>query len=261
MTEQRKLALITGASSGLGKVIAELFAKDGHNVALVARRQDRLEEWAAHLRTTHNVEARVIPSDLSNPDAAGAIQAALEGQPVEFLVNNAGFGTNGPFVELPLKRELDQIQVNITSLTELCHRFGSKMADRGHGRILNIASTAGFQPGPWMSTYCATKAYVLHFSEGLASELSGRGVTVTAHCPGATSTEFQDIAGNADAALFKAGLVATAENVAGHAYRSMMRGQAVAVHGKLNSAIAFTTRLVPRVFTRWAASKALERRP
>lgn len=225
-------ALITGASAGLGMEYARLFAADGHDVVLVARRKSNLDELADEISAAHGIEAHVIAADLSDHVAPQAIfdEVADNGIAIECLVNNAGFGSNGPFVEQDVQRELDMIAVNVTALTHLTRLFLPAMIERGRGRILNIGSAAGFQAGPFMATYYATKAFVNLFSEALAYELEGTGVTVTVSCPGATQTEFSEIAGNNTSRLFKAG-AATSADVARHGYRAMMKGKRMVVHG------------------------------
>jgi short-subunit dehydrogenase len=241
-------ALITGASAGLGKDFATLFATDGHDLVLVARREDRLEEIASELREKHGVNVIVHAADLGDRQAPTEIFDAIQtqGVVVEFLVNNAGFGSNGTFWELPLDRELGQIHVNIEALVHLTHLFVGPMVQRSSGRVLNIASTAGFQAGPNMATYYATKAFVISFTEAIAHELRGTGVRATAHCPGATATEFSAIAGNDKSNLFKKGNVATSMDVARDAYRAMHAGKPLAIHGAMNSFLAFGNRFAPR---------------
>lgn len=250
-------ALITGASSGIGQQLALRFARDRIPVILVARRSERLEDLAHRLRTEHGVEAVVEPADLTDPAAPPRLfeRTHTTGRFVEYLVNNAGFGSNGRFWELDRERELAQVQLNVAALTDLCRLFLPPMIQRGRGRILNIASTAAFQAGPLMSTYYATKAYVLSFSEGLAGELAGTGVTVTVHCPGATSTEFASTAGNDESPLFQRKGVATPEEVADHAYAAMMKGQTVAVHGALNNFLAWSIRFTPRAMAASVAKR------
>ncbi len=252
----RKIALITGASAGLGEQFAHLFARDGHDVILVARSGDRLEELAGKLRQSHSVEAHVLPADLTEPGAARRLfeQVEARGLEVEFLVNNAGFGSNGAFLELELEREVSMVQLNCTALLELTHLFARPMRERGHGRILNIASTAGFQPGPYMATYFATKAFVVSFSEALAHELKDSGVSVTTYCPGATHTEFASRAGNDKSRLFQRSGVAQASDVAEDAYKAMMQGKVLAVHGMLNWLGMQSVRIGPRATVRALAA-------
>ena len=248
---EREVALVTGASMGIGKELAKLFAADGRDVVLVARSEDKLRSLAEELERTHAVSAHVISADLTDPNAPDAIFEAVQskGLQLDYLVNNAGFGTTGPFAEAALPGQRDMIQVNVTALVALTHLALRGMLARRKGRILNIASTAGFQPGPDMSVYYATKAFVLSFSEAVAEEVRRTGVTVTAHCPGATATEFSHTAGNATSFLFKLGAAPT-DRVARHAYRAMMRGKVVAIEGLLNWIAAFSVRLSPRALVR-----------
>ncbi len=248
----RKVALITGASAGLGEQFARCFARDGHDVILVARTASRLEALAAELEQAHSVKAHVLAADLTRPEAPQRLfeEVGARQLEVEFLVNNAGFGSSGPFLEQDLEREAQMVELNCTALMKLTHLFARPMRERGHGRILNVASTAGFQPGPFMATYYATKAFVVSFSEALSHELKGSGVTVTCHCPGATHTEFASRAGNDKSRLFQRSGVAQAPDVAADAYAAMMKGRVLAVHGFLNwlgmEAVRFSPRAVVR---------------
>lgn len=239
-------AVITGASAGLGAEYARLFAADGHPVALVARREGRLRDLAAELTRTHGIDVHVVAVDIGRRDGCAEVHGAVNqwGHPVGFLVNNAGFGSNGLFWENDLADELSQIHVNIAALTELTHRFLPAMVAAGRGRILNIASTAGFLPGPYMATYFATKAYVISFTEALAYELRGTGVTATAHCPGPTSTEFAAVAGVEGSGLFAK--PATAVACARDGYAAMLAGKPVAIHGIGNKVRAFAAKIGPR---------------
>lgn len=250
-------ALITGASAGLGEQFAELFARDRFDVVLVARSADRLEKLAARLREKYSIEAHVLPADLTDPAAPQNIfdTCTARGWKIDHLVNNAGFGSQGSFVEQELAREAEMVEVNCTALLKLSHLYARAMKTRGFGRIMNIASTAGFQPGPFMATYFATKAFVVSFTEALAHELRGSGVTVTAHCPGATATEFAVRAGNDKTKLFQRSGVARASDVAAHGYRAMMRGDAVAIHGAANQFGVAMVRFSPRSWVRAFAAK------
>lgn len=242
------VALVTGASAGLGRELARLLAADRVALVLVARRRDRLEKLAGELRAAGAPTVTVVAEDLANRDAPARIEAAVRaaGLEVDTLINNAGFGSNGPFVDLDPARELEMIQVNVTALVELTQRFLPAMVARGRGRVLNLGSTAGFQPGPFMATYYATKAFVNSFTEALGFELKGSGVTATVSCPGATATEFGDVAGNARSALFKLG-AADAATVAREAYAAMKAGRPRVVHGFTNVAAAqVQQRLGPR---------------
>lgn len=251
---QREVALVTGASMGIGKELAKIFAADGRDVVLVARSEDKLESLARELEGEHGMTAHVVPADLTDPSAPARIFGTLEskGIELEYLVNNAGFGISGAFAELSLQQQRNMVQVNVDALVALTHLALQGMLARGKGRILNIASTAGFQPGPDMAIYYATKAFVLSFSEGIAEEVKDAGVTVTAHCPGATATNFPGTAGNDTSILFKLG-AAPADKVARHAYRSMMNGKVVAIEGLMNRLAAFSVRFTPRALVRKVA--------
>lgn len=252
----REVALITGASMGIGKELAKMFAADGCDVVLVARSEDKLRDLAQELESAHGTRAHVVPADLTDPGAPARIFEVLQsdGLELDYLVNNAGFGANGAFAELPLQLQIDMLHVNIDALVALTHLALQGMLARRKGRILNIASTAAFQPGPDMAVYYASKSFVLLFSEGIAEEVKGQGITVTAHCPGATATNFPGTAGNETSILFKLG-GAPADKVARHAYRSMMKGKVVAIEGLMNWLSAFAVRFGPRALvrriTRW----------
>ncbi len=248
-------ALVTGASNGIGLEIAKLFAADGYNLVLVARSEAKLEALARELEAT-GVGAKVCAVDLSSPEGPSAVHAFVEdaGLSVSHLVNNAGFGSCGEFWTLDRARELSMIDLNIRALAELCHLFLPAMIERDFGRVLNIGSTAGFQAGPRMATYYATKAFVLHFSEALAHELRSTGVRVTVHCPGATATGFSSAAGNDKSKLFKSG-VAGAVSVATDAYAAMHKGRVLKVHGLLNTLMTLSVRASPRAWTRAIAGR------
>ncbi len=240
-------ALVTGASGGIGLELARKLAEEGYDLVLVARSADRLEALAAELREQHGRSVTVVVSDLARPEAPEEIarSAAEAGITVDVLVNNAGFANYGRFHESDRRRELDMIQVNVTALTHLTHLLLPGMVERGSGRIMNVASTAAFQPGPLMAGYYATKAFVLHFSEAIATELSGTGVTVTALCPGPTSSGFQERAGMQEAKLLKYGTMSS-RAVAEYGYRALMRGKRVAVPGFSNRLGTLAPRLLPR---------------
>jgi short-subunit dehydrogenase len=240
-------AIVTGASAGLGKEIARLFAADHHGLVLVARRRDALDELAAELRRDHGVDCVVLPHDLGKPGAAAELAREIEarGLEIEFLVNNAGYGSNGKLWELDADREIGMCELNMTALLALTRAFLPGMVARGRGRVLNIGSTAGFQPGPFMATYYATKAFVNSFTEALAFELRGTGVTATLSCPGATATEFANVAGTEKSGLFKAGAM-DAKTVAAEAYAAMHAGKARVVHGLKNKAGVAALRVSPR---------------
>ena len=251
MARTERTALVTGASAGIGRELARLAAKDGHDLVLVARRRDRLEELAAELTAAHGVVVTVIGADLSDQAAPADIAERLRaaGTRVDFLINNAGFGSCGPFSGADLEREVAMIHLNVRALVQLTRLFMPEMLARKSGRILNVASVAGFVPGPYMATYYASKAFVLSFTEALATELRGTGVTATASCPGPTVTEFGAVAHSADTNLFRRG-AADASSVAHHAYRAMLAGKVVAIPGLMNKLIAQSTRLAPRALLR-----------
>lgn len=249
-------ALITGASSGLGRDYARLFAADGQDVLLVARRLDRLEELCGEFESAHGVRAVALSCDLSGDGAAARLVDRVDnlGLEVDFLVNNAGLGSNGAFAEADLASQLEMIQVNVKVLVELTHLLVPSMVARGRGRILNVGSVAGFQPGPYMATYFASKAFVNSFTEALAWELDGTGVTATVSCPGATATEFGDKAGNGDSLLFRLGAADSME-VAREGYAAMKAGQRMVVHGLTNKVAAQSVRLTPRALVLGIASR------
>jgi short-subunit dehydrogenase len=248
------LALITGASAGLGAEFAKLFADGGHDLILVARRRDRLEEVARALKGIHRgLTVHVIDMDLGRPGAGAGLFARVAALgPVDFLVNNAGFGNSGSFGEISLTKELELLDLNIRTLVELTHLFVGAMKKRGSGRILNVGSVAGFQPGPFMANYYASKAYVNSFSEALHEELRGTGVSCTVLAPAATRTEFASAAGLEASHLFKAG-AASAPDVARAGYRAMMQGCALELPGILPKLMVFSVRFSPRAMVRKVA--------
>ena len=243
--------LITGASSGIGLELARCFAADGSRLVLVSRKGTALEELATELRKAHKIQAQVITADLALPDAPNRLLAHLQaaGLKVDVLVNNAGIGAQGRFAELPLGRQLEMLQVNITSLTHLTRLLLPGMIERRRGGILNVASTASFQPGPGMGVYYATKAYVLSFTEALAEELSGMGITVTAVCPGPTATNFGAAANMRTLGMVKK-VSMTAASVAQIGHRDFRRGKVVSITGARNKFPAFLVRFFPRAMVR-----------
>lgn len=243
-------ALITGASTGIGYALSRCFAADHHDLILVARQEQKLHAVAEELRGTFGVAAHVIVADLAQPDAPRKLADAVQANAlaVDFLVNNAGFGLGGPFSETALAAELEMIQVNIASLVYLTKLFLPAMIERKSGRIMNVASTAAFQPGPFMAVYYATKAFVLSFSEAISNELSGTGVTVTALCPGPTASDFQARANIQETRLIKSKMMGlmSAEAVAQIGYRGLLSGKRVVVPGLMNKLGVQGTRLTPR---------------
>jgi len=246
--ESRKTALVTGASSGIGLDLAKQFASEGYDVALVARSEGKLNEVAAAIERDHKVRAHVVTADLAKAGAADALVAALEarGIDVDVLVNNAGYASYGAFEKTDLADELNMIQVNVVALTHLTKLFVRKMVAKKSGRVLNVASTAAFQPGPLMAVYYATKAYVLSFSEALANELGGTGVTVTALCPGPTATGFQARAQMEESKLVRGKAIMTSETVARAGYTGLMKGKTVVIPGVSNKMMAQAVRFLPR---------------
>jgi len=240
-------ALVTGASAGIGEAIARGLARRKVPLLLVARSGDKLAAMAGELRDLSGVAVEPIVLDLASEGAAGRLVAATEGagKPVGLLVNNAAFGYYGPQGEQDLERTLRMLQLNIAALVDLTHRLLAPMHARGGGYVLNVASTAAFLPVPYMAVYAATKAFVLSYSQALHEELSGRGVTVTALCPGTTRTDFHRVAGLAPGASVRFPSL-SAGTVAEAGLRGLERGRAIVVPNLLDSAWIFTGRLVPR---------------
>ena len=250
------VALITGASSGIGKELAREFAQNRHDLVLVARNMDRLKDIQKQFESTFGVKIKVIAKDLGSEKAPLEIfeQLKSEGIKIDYLVNNAGFGTHGKFGEISWEREQDMIHLNIRTVTYFCKLFIPEMVKNGGGKIMNVASTAAFQPLPYMSVYGATKAYVLSLSEGLANEYKKDKITVTALCPGATTSSFQENAAMGENLLFK-GIVSTANSVAKYGYGAMQKGKAVAIPGMMNKIMAGSIRFTPRSIARNLAGK------
>lgn len=254
-------ALITGASGGIGYELAKLFARDHHNLVLVARSADKLAQIASELQT-RGVSVKTVALDLAEPPAPKFLfdQLQRERIAVDILINNAGFGALGKFAQMPDDQIFGQINLNITALTQLTKLFLPPMLARHTGRIMNVASTAGFQPGPLMAVYYATKAYVISFSEAIANELKDSGVTVTCFCPGATHTGFAKRAGNDKSRLFKQLGAMNADKVALDGYRALMEGRTLAISGLHNWLVAQSTRLGPRkmvtAISRWVSEDA-----
>lgn len=244
----KKTALITGASGGLGAEFARIHASMGDNLVLVARSKDKMDLLKNELEAKYPVQVYVIAKDLSDSEIVRAIRDELELQniQVDYLINNAGFGDFGFFANCDWEKQEEMIRLNVIALTYMTRLFLPGMVERKFGRILNVASTAAFQPGPTMSVYFATKAFVLSFSEAIANELQGTGVTVTALCPGATETGFKAAAALDKSNLFKGSGIAGSHEVAAFGYKAMMRGKGVVVHGKINALLAFSIRFAPR---------------
>ncbi|MGS2644137.1 SDR family NAD(P)-dependent oxidoreductase [Streptosporangium sp. LJ11] len=245
-----KTALVTGASSGLGMEFARRLAARGDDLVLVARSVDRLEKLADELRSSYGVRAEVVGQDLAAPDAASRVaeEVAARGMTVDLLVNNAGFGTAGRFAEIPAERDQDQLMVNVVSMAGLTHAFVPGMVERGGGAVVNVGSTAGFQPTPYFATYSGSKAFVLTFSLALWSEFRGRGVKVLALCPGPVQTGFFDALGTDDAKIGAQEL--TPEAVVGAALRALERDRGYVIPGVGNSV---STRLLAKLPRRLVA--------
>lgn len=243
-------ALVTGASAGIGRALAREFAAHGWNLAVVARREGRLRDLADDLDAAHGTDVAVVAMDLSGPDAASnlADEVTDRGITVEALVNNVGVGVHGPFHGTDLDRELDQIRLNVQLPVLLTKLYLPEMVERDSGVVLNVASMAGFVPGPYMAGYYASKAYLLHFSEAIAEELRGLDVSVTALCPGPIDTEFQDRAGQDEPA--GGSYSNTPEGVAAAGYRAAMAGEPVAIPSRRMKLTYYLSRLLPRPLVR-----------
>lgn len=253
-------ALITGASGGIGHELAKLFAKDHHNLVLVARSGPKLGLFADELQRQFGISAKPVTLDLASVDGPQALfdQLRCDNIAIDFLVNNAGYGIHGDFSGIPLEESIGQIQLNITALTALTKLFLDPMVEKRSGRILNVASTASFQPGPLMAVYYASKAYVLSFSEALANELKPSGVTVTCLCPGPTETGFQERAAMQSSRLVKFGMM-SAKAVAMDGYRGMLAGKSVVISGLRNWLVAESVRFAPRRMVTAVSRKIAEK--
>jgi len=251
------IALITGASSGIGLELARIFAQNKTDLVVVARNELQLQELSRQLESEFGVKVWILAKDLSVRESAQQIFDWCQEQKLEiqYLINNAGFGDNAFFATSDIRKQEQMIDVNIWSLTALCHLFLPGMLQSKTGKILNVASTAAFVPGPEMAVYYATKAYVLHFSEAIANELQHTGITVTALCPGPTSSGFQAAAQMENNKLVKGKKLPSSKSVAAYGYKAMMRGKTVAIPGFGNFMTAFGVRFVSRNFatriSRW----------
>ena len=243
-----EFALITGASSGIGLELAKVFASNGVGVIITARSQPKLEQLKNTLESEYGVSVIVIVSDLSKPNSPQEVYDEVTRQDIKinYLVNNAGFCDFGEFSQTNWEKEAMMIDLNIKSLTHLTKLFLSHLLEGQTGKIMNVASTAAFQPGPLMAVYYATKAYVLFFSEAIANELAESDVTVTTLCPGPTESGFQAAADLETSRLFKVRKIPSSKQVAEYGYKAMMQGKTVAVHGKLNWLLANSIRFMPR---------------
>jgi uncharacterized protein len=252
MNTSQKIALITGASGGIGKALAEQLAQGGYHLILAARSADKLQALAAELSKKHNINALAIAADLQTPEGAAQLHAQVQARGVRIsaLVNNAGYGLYGQFKDSALDDELKMMQLNMTALVTLSKLFMPDLI-AARGKLLNVASTAAFQPGPYMAVYYATKSFVLSFSEAIAAELADTGVSVTALCPGPTASGFQDKAAMHDSALVKGKRLPSAEEVAAAGYKAMQRGQRVYISGVMNWLMAQSIRFTPRRMVTW----------
>jgi short-subunit dehydrogenase len=246
----KRRALVTGASSGIGEAFARQLAKKRYDLVLVARRRERLEKLAAELGEAHGIGAEVLETDLGGMEGVATVERRLAGGDVDLLVNNAGFATRGDFAAKSVWRELEQIDVNVKALVALTHAVLQPMLAKKQGTIINVGSTGSFQPVPYMSTYAATKAFVLHFSEGLHEEVKKHGVTVTCLCPGYVMTEFQQVAGLDRNKIPSQGRV-TPKQVAEAALKGAADGRAIVIPGALNRTLATgLVRMTPRFAVR-----------
>ena len=254
-----KRALITGASSGLGWEFADILAAQKVNLVLVARRRESMEKLAIDLRARYGVEVLVEPTDLAAPGAARRLKDSLDAKSVkiDILLNNAGYGLHGDFLETPIERTADMIQLNVATLTELTHLFGHDMAERGSGHILLVASLLAFQAVPSYAAYAATKAYVLALGEALHDEFRPRGVVVTTLCPGHTATGFDAAAGATASSLLRL-LTMQPRPVAETGARALMRGKAMAIPGLANNMAAFSNRMAPRSMQRATMKRIMQ---
>lgn len=246
-----KTALITGASGGIGLELSGIHAKQGGNLVLVARNKSRLDEIKSEFETKYKVSVYTIGKDLSVADSAKEVYEEVKKQniSVDYLINNAGFGDYGLFAETDWEKEKRMIHLNITTLTQLTKLFLPDLIKQGGGKIMNLGSTASFQPGPLMAVYFATKAYVLSFSEALNNEVADKGITVTALCPGLTESGFVDAAAMNKSKMAKNKKIPTSKEVAEYGYKAMMKGKSVAIHGFMNRIMANSGKFAPRKLT------------
>jgi uncharacterized protein len=258
----KNTTLITGASSGIGRELARICAREGHHLVITARREELLNRLKDQLETEFSVSVEIFPCDLAEPGSPEQIMEFVRKKDitVDILINNAGVGDYGIFYESDWPRQQSIIDLNIKALTHLTHLFLPGMVARKSGKILNLASVAGFMPGPLMSVYYASKNYVRAFSEALVNELRGSGVTVTVLCPGPTTSEFQQKANMQKSKLFDRFPVPSAAEVSEYGYRSMMKGKPVAVYGLINKVITSTIGMVPRNWTRDITRRIQERK-
>jgi short-subunit dehydrogenase len=255
---EKRLALVTGASSGIGLTFAERLAREGYDLIVVARRKDRLDELAHLLRGAHHVAVEVLAADLTKPAALHRVEEHAAKAGLDLLVNNAGFGNLGAFVDLDVDGEDEEIRLNVIALVRLTHAVLPGMIKRKHGAIINVSSMASFQPGPFMATYAATKAYVTSFTEALAEELRGSGVYVQALCPGFTRTEFQE-RGHIDTEMIPKLAWMTSESVVDASLAAMKSQQLICIPGIGNQVMSGATSLMPRGIVRRVFGASMRR--
>lgn len=248
--------LVTGASSGIGLQLAELFAKGGHDLVIVARREKLLESVASRFKENYGINVTVIPKDLTLKKSPQEIYNEVKalGIEIEILVNNAGFGAVGEFTELDHKRQIDMINLNVNALVSLTKLFLPDMIEKNRGGILNVGSLAGFQPGPYASIYYATKSFVLSFTEGLYEELKGTDIKVSCLAPGPVNTEFGEVSGLDKSFLFKTGTMSGKE-VAEEGYRGFKKGKLIVIPGLGNRLLPLLVRIMPRFIVRMVTAR------
>lgn len=244
----KKTALITGASGGIGYELAKIFAKNGINLVLVARSKNKLDELKNDLEKQYGISVYTVGKDLSIRESVSELYEETKKQniPVEYLINNAGFGDFGMFTDTDWDKEERMINLNMKTLTLLTKLYIREMTERGSGKVMNVASTAAFQPGPLMAVYCSTKSYVLSFSQAINNEVKSSGVTVTALCPGPTESGFQDASGMKESKIVTKIKMPSSKTVAEYGYKAMMKGKPVAIHGYMNKILALSVRFMPR---------------
>jgi uncharacterized protein len=253
-----KTALITGASEGIGYELAKIFAKNGHDLILIERNENRLQEVTKEL-SANNIQVKYYAKDLSVLENAKFIYEDLKSQniKVEYVVNNAGFGINGEYADIEWQRELEMFNLNMITLAYFTKVFAKDMKERGFGRIMNLGSTGSFQPGPYMAGYCATKAFVLHLSEAINYELKKTNVSVTTLCPGVTDSKFHSVANTGKTLMSKFLSHASPENVAKYGSKIMMKGKSYGIHGLMNKLMIFSIRFTGRRIVTALSAKLL----
>ena len=255
----RRLALITGASAGIGAAFAERLARDAYDLVLVARRRERLDEIAEKLARAHQRRVDVLAADLTTDEGVRSVEARIASEPaLELLVNNAGFGTNGAFADLDRDGEAEEVRLNVIALLRLTHAAVGAMRARGHGTVINVSSLAGFQPAPFNSTYGATKAFVNSFSHGIAEELRGSGVRIQLLCPGFTRTEFQEVAGVPTEDIPDFAWM-SAEDVVAASLEGLRKGELLVIPGAGNKVMGAMFRVMPTSIARRLGGALLRR--